>query len=150
MGEALRKKWPMVERDQRISEVVSREQPGAPQLDSEACALHKIDPSCGINGVGRHLNARPGGSSATEDTWPLKRRFGMVATLSFTTWESCRSTNFAQGISSVLPPCAVTACHPACPTKSKEPVKPNGAKMEEKNLQVNEERQFHRVRFGAG
>jgi hypothetical protein len=37
--------WPMVERDQRISEVVSREQPGAPQLDSEARALHKIDPS---------------------------------------------------------------------------------------------------------
>jgi hypothetical protein len=32
MGEAPRKKWPMVERDQRISEVVSREQPGARSL----------------------------------------------------------------------------------------------------------------------
>jgi hypothetical protein len=64
MGEALRKKWPMVERDQRISEVVPRKQPGAPQHDSEARALHKIDPSCGINGVGRHLNARLGGNSA--------------------------------------------------------------------------------------
>jgi CRP-like cAMP-binding protein len=47
----------MVERDQRISEVVSREQPGAPQLDSEARPLHKIDASCGIDGVGRQIGA---------------------------------------------------------------------------------------------